>query len=979
MRSELKNLNAYEIKQQRSLPDIHSEGILLRHKKSGARIVVVSNDDPNKVFYIGFRTTPGDSTGVPHIIEHTVLCGSEKYPVKDPFIELLKGSMNTFLNAMTYPDKTVYPVASCNDKDFQNLMDVYMDAVLHPNIYREQNIFRQEGWHYELRDPGDDLTINGVVYNEMKGAYSSADSIMEREILNSLYPDTTYGNESGGDPDVIPELTYEQYLDFHRTYYHPSNSYIYLYGDMDVEEKLRWLDEEYLSAYDVLEVDSEIRLQPPFQKPAEVRKYYNISGAESEENNTYLSVNWSVGTNLDRTQYIAFDILDYALLNSQGAPIKQALLDAGIGNDIYGGYDSGVYQPYFAVIAKNANASDQERFAQVIRTVLEEQVKNGVNKKTLLAAINGAEFKFREADFGRFPKGLMFGLQMFDSWLYDEDQPFLHMDEISVYEELREKLNTGYFEELIRKYLLENPHMSRVCLMPKAGLNAEKEKRQQEALNAYRDSLSREEIERLIAETKALEKYQEEPSAREDLEKIPLLGREDMKKISDPYSNETEIVDGVEMIHHDYETNGIVYLDYLFDIHHIPEEEIPYLAVLKGLLGRLDTTEYSFLDLANEINLHTGGISAETNVFARVDKEAGYEAKFEIRMRTLESNLEKTAELAESMMLHTLFTDEKRIFELLAQTRSRMQAELSESGHSVAATRALAYGSAKANYGDLLAGIGQFRLLERIVGDYEHEKGKLRRMLEHLVDEIMQPSGLMVSATCSREAFQRVKELSGRLLTKLRPDTEKTEIGLSPLQTANEGFMDASRIQYVALAGNYRQAGLSYRGALRVFKTIMSYEYLWQNIRVKGGAYGCGCNIFRTGEIVFSSYRDPNLGRTLDIYRGVAEYLKNFAVDERDMTKFVIGTFSEMDAPLTPVSLGRRSLTARLTGLTYEQIQKDREEVLAADQQSIRDLAALLEAVADSAQICAIGSEEKLKQESELFDHLEYLVGKESL
>lgn len=975
MKSELKNLNTYEIKQQRSLPDIHSEGILLRHKKSGARVVVISNDDPNKVFYIGFRTTPGDSTGVPHIIEHTVLCGSEKYPVKDPFIELLKGSMNTFLNAMTYPDKTVYPIASCNDKDFQNLMDVYMDAVLHPNIYKEQNIFRQEGWHYELNSPEDDLTINGVVYNEMKGAFSSADSMVEREILNSLYPDTTYGNESGGDPDVIPELTYEEYLDFHRTYYHPSNSYIYLYGDMDAEEKLRWLDEEYLSKYDYLEVDSAIRPQKPFDAPVKVSRYYNISSSESEENNTYLASSWSVGTNLDRTQYIAFDILDYALLSSQGAPIKQALLDAGIGDDIYGGYDSGVYQPYFAIVAKNANASDQERFCRIIRETLEEQVKNGVNRTTLLAAINGAEFKFREADFGRYPKGLVFGLQMCDSWLYDDDQPFLHIEEIAVYEELRKKLDTGYFEELIRKYLLDNNHRSDVCLMPGAGLNARKEQELQKKLNAYRDSLSSEEIERLIAETKALAEYQEAPSRREDLEKIPLLSREDMKKVSDPYSNLEETVDGVEFLHHDYETNGIIYLDYLFDIHHIAEEKIPYLGVLKTLLGRLDTAEYTFLDLANEINLYTGGIYAEANAFSRADSLEEYEVKFEIRMRTLEASLEKTVELAESMMLHTLFTDEKRIFELLSQAKSRLQTDLSESGNAVAATRALSYESARAKYADLLNGIGQFRLLERIVGNYEEEKGKLRTILEELIGEIMQPSGLMVSVTCSRESFEQVKKISRKVIAELRPDTEKEKVVLSPRETADEGFMDASRIQYVALAGSFRDAGYSYKGALRIFKTIMNYEYLWQNIRVRGGAYGCGCNIFRTGEIVFSSYRDPNLGRTLEIYRTVAEYLRKFDVDERDMTKFVIGTFSEMDAPLTPVSMGRRSLSAKLTGLTYDQIQKDRDEVLAADQQSIRDLADLLDAVADSAKICAIGSEEKLKQEAELFAHLEYLVG----
>ena len=413
----------------------------------------------------------------------------------------------------------MYPVASCNDKDFQNLMHVYMDSVFSPNIYREQNIFRQEGWHYELESPEDELTLNGVVYNEMKGAFSSADGVLEREILNSLFPDTTYRNESGGDPDVIPELTYEEYLNFHRTYYHPSNSYIYLYGDMDVEEKLRWLDEEYLSAYEYKEIHSKIDYQEPFKQPIERERYYSISSAESEENNTYLSYNWAVGTNLDREQYIAFSVLDYALLTTQGAPIKQALLDAGIGTDIYGGYDSGTYQPIFSVIAKHANAGDQEKFVQIIRDVLKEQVKNGVNKKTLLAALNGSEFKFREADFGRYPKGLMFGLQVMDSWLYDDDQPFMHLEELEVYENLRKKLDTDYFERLIQKYLLDNTHASIVRIVPQKGLNGKKEKELQDKLRAYKESLSPEEIENLVRETKALTAYQEEPSAPEDLKK----------------------------------------------------------------------------------------------------------------------------------------------------------------------------------------------------------------------------------------------------------------------------------------------------------------------------------------------------------------------------------------------------------------------------------------------------------------------------
>ena len=967
MKPELSQLNAYEIREEKRLDDIHSDGMLLVHKKSGARICVMSNEDANKVFYIAFRTPPKDSTGVPHIIEHTVLCGSKKFPVKDPFIELVKGSLNTFLNAMTYPDKTIYPVASCNDKDFQNLMDVYLDSVFSPNIYREQNIFRQEGWHYELKNPEDELTLNGVVYNEMKGAFSSADGVLDREILRSLFPDTPYSNESGGDPQVIPELTYEEYLNFHRQYYHPSNSYIYLYGDMDVVEKLNWLDQEYLSHYDKIEVDSSIPEQKPFDAPKEHEIPYSISSTDSTENNTYLSCNWAVGTNLDRELYIAFDILDYALLSTQGAPVKQALLDAGIGTDIYGGYDSSSYQPIFSIVAKHANASDQKRFEQVIRDVLQEQVKNGINKKTLLAAINGSEFKFREADFGRFPKGLMFGLQVMDSWLYDENAPFLHMEELGVYDYLRKQLDTDYFEQLIQKYLLDNTHVSYVRIVPEVGLTGKREQALKEKLQAYKATFSKEEIDQLVEETHALEKYEEEPSAKEDLEKIPLLSREDLKATSEPYKNEKEIITGVPYLWHDYQTNGIVYLDLLFDAHHISEDLIPYLGILKVLMGKLNTTDYTYTDFADEVNLYTGGVSNEVNVTGDVAHTDRYQVKYEVRLKVLEANLARGMELIKSMMLTTEFTDEKRIYEVLAQAKSRLRNELSESGHVISATRALSYYSKRAKYADSIQGIGFYEILDQVVSNYETEKNKLMEKLQEVCSLLFQRQNLLVSVTGGREGYAALRNMSDQITDGLYADTEKESIEISLPDQKNEGFKDASQIQYVSLAGNYAQSGFSYHGAMRVFKVIMNYEYLWQNIRVKGGAYGCSTNVGRNGDVCFLSYRDPNLERTLEVYRGVTDYLKEFELDERGMTRFVIGAFSELDAPLTPMSQGRRSLLSYLTGVSYEMIQKEREQALHTCPQDIRNLAETMQAVLDHSYIFAMGNEGKLQEEADLF------------
>ena len=566
------DLNAYEVLQTEDLSDLKSKGTLLKHKKSGARVLLMENDDENKVFTIGFRTPPSDSTGVPHIMEHSVLCGSKEFPVKDPFVELVKGSLNTFLNAMTYPDKTVYPVASCNDKDFQNLMHVYMDAVFYPNIYQNDKTFRQEGWSYKLDDPDGELTISGVVYNEMKGAFSSPEGVLDRVVLNSLFPDNTYSVESGGDPEVIPELTYEQFLDFHRKYYHPSNSYIYLYGDMNMEEKLRWLDEKYLSDFENEPVDSEIHLQKPFTEMKEVVQEYSIASEESEEDNTYLSYNKVIGTTLDEKLYLAFEILDYALLSAPGAPLKKALLDAGVGKDISGSYDNGVYQPIFSVISKNANVEQKEEFVRVIEDTLKDVVKNGINKKALRAGINYHEFRFREADFGNYPRGLMYGLQLFDSWLYDETKPFIHMQAIPTFEFLKEQVETGYFEELIQKYLLDNTHGSIVIIKPERGRTARMDKELADKLQAYKDSLSKEEIDALVKATKELEEYQEEESAPEDLAKIPVLGREDISREIAPIYNKELETGGVKLVHHEVETNGIGYTALLFDLSGIPED-----------------------------------------------------------------------------------------------------------------------------------------------------------------------------------------------------------------------------------------------------------------------------------------------------------------------------------------------------------------------------------------------------------------------
>ena len=968
----INHLQAYELQKEENLPGIQAKGYLLRHKKSGARVLLVENDDENKVFSIGFRTPPSDSTGVPHIMEHSVLCGSKNFPAKDPFVELVKGSLNTFLNAMTYPDKTVYPVASCNDKDFQNLMHVYMDAVLHPNIYQHEEIFRQEGWSYKLDSLDDKLEYNGVVYNEMKGAFSSPEGVLDRVVLNTLFPDTSYANESGGDPEVIPELTYEQFLDFHRKYYHPSNSYIYLYGDMDMEEKLKWLDLEYLSDYEEIQVDSKIKYQDPFTEVVEKEIAYSIASDESESENTYLSYNKVIGTSLDRELYLAFQILDYALLSAPGAPIKKALTDAGIGKDIMGSYDNGIYQPIFSVIAKNAEKSQKDIFVETVEDVMRTLVTDGIDKKALEAGINYHEFRYREADFGNYPKGLMYGLQMMDSWLYDDEKPFIHIEALDTFEFLKKQVQTDYYEQLIQRYLLDNTHGAIVVVKPERGRTARMEKELEEALQAYKMSLSKEEQERLVERTKALEAYQSEPDAEEDLERIPILKREDISGEIAPIINEELTIAGVPVVFHEIETNGIGYMDVMFDASDVAEEELPYLGILQSVLGIIDTTHYEYGELFNEINVHTGGIGTSLELYNDVTnvKEKVFRSTFEVKAKALYQKLPMAFEMIGEILAESKLEDTKRMKEILAMLKSRLLMKFQSSGHTTAALRAMSYASPSAKLKDMTSGIEFYEKVAYLEEHFEEEKARLTEILTNLTKKLFRSDRMMISFTASKAGLSGMETMIEGLKKRLFEEETKETPCILHCEKKNEGFKTASKVQYVARAGNFIDQGVPYHGALQILKVILSYDYLWQNVRVIGGAYGCMTNFNRIGEGYFVSYRDPNLKRTMDVYEGVVDYLENFTVTDRDMTKYIIGTMSNIDQPMTPAIKGERSMNLYMNRVSEEMIQTERCQILEAQQEDIRKLAPVVEAVLRADQICVIGGEEKIEEDRELFQNI---------
>ena len=970
---KLTDLEAYEILEQCPLRDLKSEGVILRHKKSGARVAVISNDDDNKVFYIGFRTPAEDSTGVPHIIEHTVLCGSDKYPVKDPFVELVKGSLNTFLNAITYPEKTIYPVASCNDIDFQNLMSVYMDAVFYPNIYKHEEIFKQEGWHYELESKDAPLTYNGVVYNEMKGAYSSEESVLERFTMNSLFPDNTYAHESGGDPKNIPDLTYEEYLDFHRKYYHPVNSYICIYGDVDIEERLNWMDENYLKNFPAIEIDSHIEPQKPFDEMKVLSTEYAVATDADCSEKTYYSFCTAMDVTLDQEKCRAFELISYVLLEMPGAPLKQAILDAGIGTDIDADFCDILRQSMFSITTKNAKPGLRDKFYEVIVSTLKEIVKEGIDRKDLEAAINSTEFREREADFGGFPKGLLYVLKTFKTWLYDDTLPYDGLIYEDIYKNLREKLGTDYYEKLIEEYILGNPHAVLVEMNPKPGLALENEKAIAKKLEDYKASLSDEELDELVAQTKALKAYQEEQSPKEVLEKIPLLKREDIRKKVRPLHNEEKQICGVKTIHHDIHTNGIIYLDMLFDVNSL-SEYVPQISFLATLLGYMDTTEHTFREFDTETNFYSGGIGSDLNIYSLYNLE-DVELKFDVKTKTLAGRIKDTVRLMAEMMFKTVFTDEKHLREVVAETRSRLKVRLMSAGHQAAVSYSMAGITVDGWYNDYSMGIGYYDYLVKLDENFDGEKEKLIKGCEELVKAMFKKENMLISCTCDDEDYAKFEEAMSSFIGKLDDFEKKNKADVSTLEKyrpdvkyRKTAFSTPAEIQYAAVSGSYKDVPDVNDGAMTVTRHLLSYGYLWNEVRVKGGAYGVMCKFTRDGSGSFVSYRDPNLSATYEVYKKAADYLANYEADEREVTKTIIGTISGLDTPLTPAMDGKRSMNIYLTKTPLEVLQKERDQILACTKEDIRKTADAVRKVADAENICVIGNEQHIKDEASMFE-----------
>lgn len=960
-------VHGFRVNAMSHIEEVNSDAYVMEHVKSGARLMYLDNDDDNKVFYIAFRTTPDNSKGVPHIMEHSTLCGSRKYPLKEPFVELAKGSLNTFLNAITWPDKTMYPIASRNDVDFHNLMDVYLDAVFYPNCLKNPQILMQEGWHYELENKEAPLTYNGVVYNEMKGALSSPEAIMEDRAMDKLFPDTTYGVESGGDPEVIPTLSFREFTEFHRRFYHPSNSYIYLYGDMDIDKTLEYLDGEYLSAFDRRNVDSMVKTQAPFGKRISVTAPYGIAENEDTEGKAIHALYNAFNDHMSTMDSLASRILNYVLIDMDGAPLKQAVLDAGLGSDLSGSYGDSYKQPVWIVEVTGSEVDKQQAFADVVDSTFRSIALKGLDKDMLEAALNRTEFTARENDYQGRPKGLFYGVRAMDLWLYDRDpmEALRYIDDINT---LRDNLKTNYFENLLLRYVIKNPHQVLITMKPEKGLTEKMNRETAEKLAAFKSSLSDEQLDEIMASTKALKERQASGETEEALETIPLLSRKDLKRTVEEEVLEKENVSGMDHFHFDVHTNGITYLNLYFPLSGLTEEDIPYAILLSTLLRSLSTTKHSYGELARLSNAYTGGMSFAVNGYGKVEDTNAYLPALTVRAKALTAKADKLLDLLGEVINHTLFTDTKRLKELILQEKSEWDMTAFSRGHSLVMTRLTSYFSRGGEFAEQ-SGLSYYYFLADLARKFDGEKEKLVAKLEEVSRKIFTRSGLFFETIGEEEEKKAVLSNLSLLVDDMEEGEKKEPRPFSfPPAEKNEAFRTSGKVQYVAKGGNFKSHGFAYTGALKVMETILRYEYLWKKVRVLGGAYGAFTQFLRDGTAILCSYRDPNLAETLKAYEDLPAYLENLTLSDREMTKYVIGTMAAAETQLTPSMKGERAMVHYLSGNTRESRMKIRDEVINCQVEDIRKLAPLVESVMKDPYICVMGSEDKIERDKALFD-----------
>ena len=959
----------FQLKKCEKLEDISATGYLFSHLKSGARLCYLASEDNNKVFSVSFKTPPDNDCGTPHILEHCVLCGSRKYQAKDPFNELAKGSLNTFLNAMTYADKTMYPIASCNEKDFRNMMDVYLDAVFYPNIYTKKGIFLQEGWRYA--DAGITPEITGVVFNEMKGALSDPESRLAGVIARSMFGNTTYGKESGGDPDAIPDLTYDAFLDFHRKYYHPSNAYFYLYGDMDILSCLEHIDAAYLSDFTV---STDLPVITETSVPNAMNWITDTYPAEENEKDLekgYFAYNIKVGKCTDPKRVLAMQLVGYLLLETNASPLKNALRDANICEEAEGYFDSSTYEIIYSIIAKKGKKQDAEKFKDIVEKVLSELSVLDFDPELLQGGIKKLEFLLREEDYGSRPKGLVYNTRMMKSWLHDAD-PFESLRQIELFEDLKADIEKGYLKTFIRDILLNNPEKTWILFLPEEGKQEKDDAAFANRISERIAKMTPEEKQLLKDDQKALLDFQNEEDTPEILAQIPLLQREDISPEPQKITFAEKTCEGVPFVQVPLQAKGIDYVEICFDTSHLPAEYIPYSGLLAEVLSKLDTEKTTFSSLPKKIDQIFGGLSFSNDIYSINQQE--YRAFVGINFKVLSKDLSEAFAFIKEVIFTSNYAAVQSLKKIIQTVRLKGESFFQNQAHLAAIYRSRSTVSAGAAVKEQTSGIAYFHFLKEIEKLLDENPNFVTTQLEKTAKLVFRKDNVTAILGCKSTESENLKKTFFDFVHILNTEECRGEVESFTATPKKEAFSIASRVQYNIKAWDLAEMQQKYNGKMQVLKTILTLEYLWTHIRIQGGAYGCGCNFQRNGSIYFYSYRDPNLKATYDVYDRLWEEIADFQADERQMTKYLLGTINRFDQPKTNSEQMDYVAAMYFTGTTQEMRQNERTEILETTADDIRQFSAFLKELSQTSNICTIGGNEKIKSEADIFDDIQNLI-----
>ena len=962
------NMHGFKLIEKRFVKEVDSDCFLFTHEASGARLFKIANDDNNKTFCISFKTITESDAGTPHILEHSVLNGSKNFPVKSPFDILAKGSLNTFLNAMTGSDITLYPVCSMNDKDFRTLMHIYLDAVFKPLIYDDPRILDQEGWHHELEHPDSSVSYKGVVYNEMKGAFSSPTREWGYLVDQQLFPDTPYRFSSGGYPSEIPTLTHEAFLDFHRKYYHPSNSYIFLYGDGELSSELEFINANYLSHYSDTDQIIDMPLQAPFEALKVGSGVYSATEGGSLEGESYLSLSFVCGESKDRELVMGLRVLAQALFNNESAPVRLALQEAGIGKDI-GAWIDDLRQNVFHIRVQNANPDEADAFKAIVLESLNQVYTDGLDTKSVTGIINRMEFQLREGNNPQ--RGLTYNGQSLGSWFWT-DEPFSGLEYEKPLAATKAKIQAGELRDLISRYFLNNSHALLFTLNPKPGLEGENDLHTANELAAYKKGLSTEQTQELVVHTDMLVDYQKTEDSPEALASIPLLDLADIEPKIDWYQAQEHKLfwSKTPYLLYNAFTNNISYMRFFFDLRVLNEEQLPYASLLATLLGSLSTESYTFGELDNALDTHLGGFNTYLTSYLEDQDDAKLRPKFVLSTKVLSANQTKAFEFSEEVLKHSLLTDSDRLKKILVRHQSRLASSVKRDGRGYARSRLFSYTSRSGMFDEITGGLDYYWFVTNLVDNFDSLEPSLIQELEAVSSLLFTKNNLLASVTCAESDLKIFKKNLSKFSRNLGQSEPLYQNWVLKSVNKNEGIMAASKVQYVLQGSNFKDLGYEWNGKIRVLNQIISREWLKNQVRVIGGAYGGYAQFSSSGLFYFGSYRDPNLTETLENYKNTPQFLNSYAIDELEMSRFIIGTISRMDRPRTPAQKGNIAVNRFLSKTTRDQLQLERDQVLSTTLQDVKSYEKMISDILAASPICVYGNEDKLKQNEVIFSKL---------